>query len=166
MTSNERRVTLCGGPCWVSTLLAIAIAEVVVAQRFGGDADCQSTTFRDLSFKLWLTIKGAAALVHIGTTVCANNNNSISSSCWRALVILEWLFRIIWLVFGAIMFRSNCPSLGPHPLHVMMWCSLVFGFVFAICPSHLVVFVSRSSHSSIPSTPPAVHPPSSATSPV
>lgn len=103
LTRNLPTHVLClVGLCILILALAIPFAELIIGNKYGDEASCSSM---GISFKTWLYIKGGTA------------------------VAVSAVLFFIWLLIGAVMFWRDCSSLEPRPLNIMMWCSLIFGFL-------------------------------------
>ena len=141
-TDSETRVMYSGCSCGMAIIAAVAIAQLVIGQRFGHEATCQSTNLPDLTFFIWLTVSGVVLLASIAATIGGTFSTTLSR-WWSALENLVMLFRVIWIILGIIML-VDCPLVGPHQVHVMMWFSLFFNF-FSLCwTAQLGVYARRS----------------------
>lgn len=120
----------------LSLWLTLPIVELAIASEYGDQATCQSSI--GISFKLWLTVKGA---ISIGVFVMTML--SMTGFIWGReqacavygmfgvafALVLGSMFAVAWLFVGAFSFWRDCPSLGPTPLNSMMWSSLILGFL-------------------------------------
>lgn len=121
--------------------MALPCAEMIVGQSAPAAASCEGI----LSFRIWLTVKGATGLpmLMLWTVllVVLRDNNMDAVRKYRFFFLVEATFRIVWLVMGATILWGNCHlhPLVPAPVESMMWASLLLGFLSALCASMRVI---------------------------
>lgn len=128
--------------CVILFCVAIPIAEICIAKKYGGKADCHGLV--PVTFEAWLMTKGVVGLCCAGILAfCilirrfSTDGDALENSllCSVCLLIGASIFNLLWLIIGTVNLWRDCPSLGPAPLYNMMMFSLIAGLVF-ICFSN------------------------------
>lgn len=100
------------------------------------DASTASLLIQNIGISKWMIVHGAIGTIDsISITFliivgfgCTQTNKRIFFSLLVFSYLLA-LFRLSWLIIGAIMFWKDCAHVLPQSVNELMWINLTFGLV-------------------------------------
>jgi hypothetical protein len=111
-------------------ILILPIIEIYFGTHYYyNNIDCVSIIKIPLS--IWLIVKGSVTIMNI-FNVCIYFiviNNDIGKLLSLYLMFLINIFSFIWIILGSIIFWRDCVSCKPDDLNILMYFSLIIGYV-------------------------------------
>ena len=116
--------------CMLSCLLALPASEMTLALLYKNDIVCKS----DLHVNIfeWLVIKSS---INIGLLITffilfiLNNKDTCYYSFMFSIYYIISLFNFGWLILGSVLFWRDCYNLEPTSVNILMWISLIMGYI-------------------------------------
>ena len=139
--------------CFFIMYFPFLVVDLYYAYR---DPSCVNSLppFVDINFtlKVWLQVDGYIILGFIviflilGIIACSSVTALWVYGLWEALHMIFMVWRIVWLIIGAIMFWGGYLPGGICFVNIerYMWSMLIIGFVFAVLQPILAFVYPRS----------------------
>lgn len=110
-------------------ILSLPIVEIVFGIQYYQNLDCQSNI--NIPIYLWLIIKGSFSILTIFLVGClySLNNKSVLFVLTNPCLYFLQLFNLVWLILGSIIFWRDCSNLKPESVNILLYVSLIFGYI-------------------------------------
>ena len=110
-------------------LLSLPIVEIVFGIQYYENLECQSQI--NIPIYLWLIIKGSftiLTIILVGCLYTINNKSMLFVLTNPCLYFLQ-LFNLVWLILGSIIFWRDCSNLKPESVNILLYVSLISGYI-------------------------------------
>lgn len=118
-------------------LLAIPIAELVMRHKYYDDIVCHSPI---MSLQQWLLVDGVFGIITatlftitLAGVVAALSQSSDDLTCFFVgigiILYPCYVFNLIWLILGSIVFWRDCPNAEPTAINTFMYAVLIINYV-------------------------------------
>ena len=117
----------------LTIFMTLPITDIFFGFYYFNDDDiCNSRI--NISIPLWLLVKGAvkifSSILIIVYHLC--KRDSFCANFTAIIYIISYLFILIWVIIGTIMFQRDCYNLKPKELNTFMWITLILEIIFVL----------------------------------
>ena len=114
---------ICAGLC----VLPFPIIQIVYS--YNNPVVCDTNKF-PFSINLWLYVEsGFTISVFLYTVFILSLSKTKKIESHTLIYNLAIVFQLAWLIVGSVQFWRDCPYIEPKSVNIIMWITLIFGFV-------------------------------------
>jgi hypothetical protein len=107
---------------FILCLLLLPAYQIYSAVNYKDDIVCSTSLFVDIP--IWLVIQGLLSFLL--------SFLYLSYTCIEGIYYLFLFVYLIWNILGSLIFWKDCYNLTPDNINILMWVSLILGYLFFI----------------------------------
>lgn len=116
--------------CLTVFLFALPVTELTLSLIYRDDIICNSDI--QVTIFEWLVLKSSIniilLLIFFILSIFDNKDNYLYSFIFFTYYLFG-VFNFAWLIVGSIIFWRDCYNLEPYSINILMWVSLIMGYI-------------------------------------